>query len=74
MRGIYLLATIITLAYSSTLLSVSPDFTISYQSSFNELAHAYYDQKINSQGMNYFYAYANGLKSLVEQHRGAGFL
>jgi len=24
--------------------------------------------------MNYFYSYANGLKSLADQHRGAGFL
>ena len=24
--------------------------------------------------MNYFYVYANGLKSLIDQHRGAGFL
>ena len=47
MRGVYLLA-IITIATCSTLISVSPDFTISYQKTVNELAHAYYDQKINS--------------------------
>jgi len=48
MRSVYLLFTLIAIATCSTLLSVSPDFTISYQTSYNELAHAYYDQKINS--------------------------
>jgi hypothetical protein len=57
-----------------TLFSVSSNFTVSYKQSQDELAHAYYDQKLNQHGMNYFYAYANGLKSLLDQHRGAGFL
>jgi hypothetical protein len=59
---------------SGTLYSVSSDFTISYQKQGNELAHAYYDLKTNSEGWNYLNVYANGEKSLLEQHRGAGFL
>ena len=73
MKIAYLLAIFVCLS-QATLLSVSPNYTVSYQVSHDELAHAYYDQKLNSQGMNYFYSYANGIKSLLDQHRGAGFL
>lgn len=59
---------------AATLFSVSPNFTVSYQQTHDQLAHAYYDQKLNQHGMNYYYAYANGAKSLLDQHRGVGFL
>lgn len=45
---------------AGTLYSVSPDFTISYQKQGNQLAHAYYDLKINSEGWHYLNVYANG--------------
>ena len=73
MKVAYLLAIIICLS-QSILISVSSNYSISYQVQHDELAHAYYDQKLSSQGMNYFYSYANRVKSLVDQHRGAGFL
>lgn len=57
-----------------TLFSVSSDFKVSYEVTHNELAHAYYDQKLNEQGMNYISIYANAEKSLIDQHRGAGFI
>lgn len=50
---------------TGTLYSVSPDFTISYQKQENELAHAYYDLKTNSDGWNYLNVYANGQKTLL---------
>jgi len=59
---------------ATTLFSVSPTFTVTYEKHFDELAHAYYDQKLNQHGMNYIYVYANSAKSLLDQHRGTGFL
>jgi len=59
---------------AATLISISPNYTISYQKSYDELAHIYYDQKMNEHGMNYLYVYGNSAVSLLDQHRGAGFL
>lgn len=59
---------------SATLLSVSPDFKITYEQTHSELAHIYYEQKLNEHGTNYIHIYANPEKTLLEQHQGAGFL
>lgn len=59
---------------SGTLYSVSPDFKVTYEQSYNELAHATYDQKSNEQGWNYLYVNANEKYGLLDQHRGAGFI
>ena len=69
-----ILLVLIASVSAATLISVSTNYTISYQKSYDELAHIYYDQKLNQHGMNYLYVYGNSLKSLVDQHRGAGFL
>lgn len=62
------------LATTSTLYSVSSNFTVSYQTSYEELAHAEYEDTVYEKGWNYLHIYANGRKTLIEQHRGAGFL
>ena len=72
MNIVYLVA--LTACCSANLFSVNPDFTISYEVSSNELAHVYYDQRLFEDGMNYINIYANQDKTLLEQHRGAGFL
>ena len=71
---ILILALLMHSALSVTLYSVSPDFQVTYATGHNELAHLYYDQKLYENGMNYIWAYANGEKSLRDQHRGVGFL
>ena len=68
------LITILIVTSQSLLLSVNSNYTISYKVSHDELAHAYYDQKLNSEGSNYFYSYANRIQPLIDQHRGSGFL
>jgi hypothetical protein len=59
---------------TSTLFSVSANYKVTYEVTHDELAHIYYDQKLNEHGMNYIHAYANAEKSLLDQHRGVGFL
>lgn len=73
MKVVYLLILVLS-ASAATLFSVTPDYTVTFAQAHDELAHAYYDQKLNEHGMNYLYLYANGMKSLIDQHRGAGFL
>lgn len=45
MHILYLLALVLS-ATAATLFSVTPNFTISYEKRVDELAHAYYDQKL----------------------------
>lgn len=54
-----LISILLAFSVGATLYSVSPDFRVSYETSHNELAHLYYDQKLNEHGTNYIYAYAN---------------
>ena len=70
---ILVLCTFMLLA-SSTLYSVTSNFTITHEKSYEELAHAEYEETVYEKGWNYLHIYANGRKSLLEQHRGAGFL
>lgn len=62
------------LASTATLYSVSSNFTVTFEKSYDELAHAEYEETLYETGWNYLHVYANGRKSLLEQHRGAGFL
>jgi hypothetical protein len=71
--GLILLLAVMA-SVNCTLFSVSADFKVSYTTTHNELAHIYYEQRLNEQGTNYIHAYANAEKSLLEQHRGVGFL
>lgn len=59
---------------SCALYSLQPDYTVGYQQTPTELAHCYYDLKIQTEGWNYLKIYANLNKDLTEQHRAAGFL
>jgi hypothetical protein len=59
---------------SCALYSLQPDYTVTYQQTPNELAHCYYDLKINTEGWNYLKIYPNVNSDLMEQHRAAGFL
>lgn len=59
---------------SYTMYSVSPDYKVSLQKSYNELGHAYFSEKGLSTGWNYLNIYANAEVSLIDQHRAAGFL
>ncbi len=56
--GFYLSIILVSSVYS-TLYSVSPDFKVTYEITHKELAHIYYDQKLNEDGTNYLNAYAN---------------
>jgi len=42
-----ILILLVATASAATLISVAPNYTISYQKSYEELAHIYYDQKLN---------------------------
>lgn len=64
-ESLLIISIMLATTVSGTLYSVSPDFTISYQKQENELAHAYYDLKTNSDGWNYLNVYANGQKTLL---------
>ena len=68
-----LLLLLLTLAHS-TLYSVNADFEVSFETSYSELAHATYEERIYEKGWNYLHIYASPHKNLVDQHRGAGFL
>ena len=59
---------------TSTLFSVNANYKVSYEVTHDELAHIYYEQKLNEHGMNYIHAFANAERSLLDQHRGVGFL
>ena len=59
---------------SATLYSVSPDYKISLQETHSQLAHAYYREQGFSTGWNYLHIYANAEVSLIDLHRGAGYL
>lgn len=59
---------------SCALYSLQPDYTVTYQQTANELAHCYYDLKLNTEGWNYLKIYPNVNSDLMEQHRAAGFL
>jgi hypothetical protein len=72
MRYFALLA--LLLVANCTLFSLSPNYTVSYETHYDELAHIHYEQHLNDHGMNYIYVYANSAVSLLDQHRGAGFL
>ena len=65
---------LLMIAATSTLYSVSSNYTVSYEKNYDELAHATYEETVYEKGWNYLHIYANGRKSLNEQHRGAGFL
>lgn len=68
------IAALLILAVSSTLFSLSANFTVTYEQKYDELVHAYYDQKLFQQGTNSLFIYANPARSLLEQHRGVGFI
>lgn len=72
----YQVISLLVLAWlaNSTLYSVSSNFKVSFETTHDELAHIYYLQHLNDHGMNYIHAYANAEKSLLDQHRGVGFL
>jgi hypothetical protein len=38
---------LVAAASAATLISITPNYTISFQKSYDELAHIYYDQKLN---------------------------
>jgi hypothetical protein len=46
MHLVFLLILIATPS-AATLISITPNYTISYQKTYDELAHIYYDQKLN---------------------------
>jgi hypothetical protein len=59
------IAALLILAVRTTLFSLSSNFTVTYQQKYDELVHAYYDQKIFQQGTNSLSIYANPDKSLL---------
>jgi hypothetical protein len=69
-----ILLSLLLFSASGTLFSVGADFKVSYETSYGELAHIYYEQRLNDQGTNFIRVYANAERTLLEQHRGAGFL
>jgi hypothetical protein len=69
-----LLILVLTYLSSSTLFSLSANYTISLQQTHDELAHIHYDQKLNQHGMNYIHIYTNAIHPLLTQHRAAGYL
>jgi hypothetical protein len=46
MKFVYLLTLVLT-ASAATLFSLSSNYTVSFERAHDELAHAYYDQKLN---------------------------
>ncbi len=55
------------------LISVAPDYSVSFQQNSKELSHAVFTEKNFLTGWNYLHIYTNIAHSLLDQHRGAGF-
>jgi hypothetical protein len=56
------------------LFSVSSNFAIGSDRTYDELAFATYEEYSYEKGWNYLHIMANDRWNLLEQHRGAGFL
>ena len=72
----YLAVLLFTLFFTtqSTLYSVNDKYEVTFEKSYNELAHCTYEERIYEKGWNYLHIYANPQRNLLEQHRGAGFI
>ena len=60
-----ILLLLLSASVSPTLFSVSVDYKVTFETSHDELAHIYYEQKLNEHGTNYIHVYANPQKSLL---------
>lgn len=49
----------IMLTTSSTLYSVSSNFTVTFEKAYDELAHVEYEETVYEKGWNYLHVYAN---------------
>lgn len=47
------------LTTSSTLYSVSSNFTVTFEKAYDELAHVEYEETVYEKGWNYLHVYAN---------------
>ena len=70
----HLLACLLLWVATSAIYSVNDRFEVSFDPTYDELAHVSYEQRIFEKGWNYLHAYGNPRKGLLDQHRGAGFL